>query len=105
MNMNNDNLTTPFEESSHLNNMNNTVPNILSMKDWLTIQSIQSSYMLAFQPESTLFSYDCSDIVSIISYWSQVKNQIALHFIEFFRQIDEFKVLNEDDRFAVKLAN
>jgi hypothetical protein len=102
MNMNNDDLTNPFEESNHLNKMNNTLPQILSMKDWPTIQS---SYMRAFRHESTPCSYNCSDILSTISCWSQVKNQIALHFIDFFRQIDEFKILNGDDRFALVKHN
>jgi hypothetical protein len=47
-----DDLPVAFDASSHWNKINNMSAHILPMKDWLAIQSIQSSYLLAFQHQS-----------------------------------------------------
>ncbi len=42
-----------------------------------------------------------SDRASALISWSHFVNQMSLHFISFFRQIDEFKGLHADDRFIL----
>jgi hypothetical protein len=72
----------------------------LSIEDWLTIQSVQSSFVSVFHLPMELCKkhIDVSDRVSVLLSWSEISNQLALRFIDFFRQINEFQDLLIDDR-------
>jgi hypothetical protein len=69
--------------------------------DWLAIQNVESSFLLACQQPLPPFPYDFSDRKSFFVYLSQVKDQSALQFIAFLRQIKEFEALDKDDRFTL----
>ncbi len=74
---------------------------LLVEEDWLAIQTIDSSYLLACQHPPPSDSYVFSDRKSLFAYCSQVKDQHTLQFIAFLRQIKEFEALNEEDRFIL----
>ena len=70
--------------------------------DWTEIQNIRSSFLSIWPDGKTDHPYyDVSDRSSALISWSQMANQIALRFINFFRQIDEFESLHADDRFIL----
>ena len=74
----------------------------LCVKDWVSIQTIRSSFLSIFQsPNLQCFSCDIVDHASALISWSAFANQMALDLITFFRQIDEFEGLNGDDRFIL----
>lgn len=50
-------------------------------------------------------SMNVSDRISALISWSHVANENALRFIDFFRQIDQFEQLNDDDRFILVKSN
>jgi hypothetical protein len=75
----------------------------LSIEDWIKIESTKSSFMSYFQPHSAQSPqctayFNCSDRASALVSMSEFTNQIALRFINFFRQINEFQELLIDDR-------
>ncbi|CAF1593550.1 unnamed protein product [Rotaria sp. Silwood1] len=75
---------------------------MLSHQDRLTIENVQSSFLSYFQNENMqCFPIDATDHETALISWSQSANQIALRFISFFRQIDEFESLHADDRFIL----
>ncbi|UJR16570.1 hypothetical protein I4U23_003471 [Adineta vaga] len=80
--------------------MENLLFGTLSIEDWLTIESVRSSFLSMFQNlHPCQFVFDTSDQTSALVSWSQNTNQIALSFITFFRHIDEFENLDySDDR-------
>jgi hypothetical protein len=84
------------------NHMNNTSLEMLSIEDWMTVQSVRSSFLSVFRNDDEQCScVDVSDRVSALITWSQFVNQVALRFINFFRQINEFEGLDLDDRFIL----
>jgi len=89
-------------ESSDSNEMEKTLFETLAVEDWITIQSVRSSFVSIFQSENMDCPFnDSLDRGSVFISWSQMVNQIALCFIRFCRQIDEFESLNADDRFIL----
>ncbi|CAF1635612.1 unnamed protein product [Adineta ricciae] len=78
--------------------MDNTLFGTLSIEDWLTIENVRSSFLSTFQNlNRSLFTIDTSDQNSALISWSHNTNQLALTFINFFRQIDEFENLNDNN--------
>jgi hypothetical protein len=74
----------------------------LTPEDWTEIQNIRSSFLSIWPDGKTDCPYyDVSDRSSALISWSQMANQIALRFISFFRQIDDFESLHADDRFIL----
>ena len=75
----------------------------LSVEDWVTIQTVQSSFLSYFQGPAPLCTncIDLTDRASALISWSQFASHIGLRFISFFRQIDEFEGLHGDDRFIL----
>jgi hypothetical protein len=91
-----------LHESSDSNEMEKTLFETLSVEDWITIQGVRSSFLSIFQMENMDCPFNMSlDRVSAFISWSETVNQLALCFIRFFRQIDEFESLNADDRFIL----
>jgi len=89
-------------ESIDLNEMEEILLETLSIEDWITIQNIQSSFASTIQDDNANhLNVDLSNPVSAILSWLQTADQIALRFIRFFRQIDEFEGLDADDRFIL----
>jgi len=72
----------------------------LSVEDWVTMQSVQSSFVSVFELpiEQSGINIDLSNRVSALISWSEFSNQLFLRFIDFFRQINEFQGLLLDDR-------
>ncbi|CAF1095278.1 unnamed protein product [Rotaria sordida] len=91
-----------INENIDLNQMKEFSLEMLTLQDQLTIEHVQKSFISYFQNEDLLcFPIDVKDHGDAIISWSQSANQIALRFISFFRQIDEFESLNDDDRFIL----
>jgi len=102
MEMDKDNTDIFLDEIIDLNEVDDRSLEILSVEDWTTIETIQSSFVSIFQEEKMESSYEnASDPASALISWSQYANKIALSFIKFFRQIDEFEGLHVDDRFIL----
>jgi hypothetical protein len=100
MDMDNDNNV--LHETIDSNVMGETLFETLSVKDWITIQCLRSSFLSMFENGNIQCPFsDSTDRVSGLISWSQMANQVALCFIDFFRQIDEFKDLHDDDRFIL----
>ena len=77
----------------------------LSTKDRAFLDSINSSYLQHVSCDPSSFHYDPTDPSSVIHCWSEIRSQTALNFIGFFRQIDEFVHLNQNDRFFLVKYN
>jgi hypothetical protein len=92
-----------LDENTNSNQLEYTLFETLSIEDWIIIQSVRSSFLSVFQIPTEKFSsfIDLSDRDSALISYSQFCSQIALRFIQFFRQIDEFESLNADDRFIL----
>ncbi len=102
MDLDKDDDITVLHESTDLNEMEEILLETLSIEDWITIQNIQSSFSSIMQDDNAHnFNIDLSNPVSALVSWSQTADQIALRFISFFRQIDEFEGLHTDDRFIL----
>ena len=88
------------DQNNDFNGMEDILFGSLSVEDWATIQNLQSSFISFFQiPKSRgIDIIDLSDRVSALVTWSTFINQLAMRFINFFRQISEFEHLNLDDR-------
>ncbi|UJR12258.1 hypothetical protein I4U23_016435 [Adineta vaga] len=90
-------------KNEDLNGMENILFGTLSIEDWFTIESVRSSFLSTFQNLNLYqFTIDTSDQASALVSWSENTNQIALAFIDFFRQIDEFEnLIDNDDRLSL----
>ncbi|CAF1175641.1 unnamed protein product [Rotaria magnacalcarata] len=96
-----DHNVTP-DENMKSNATERAPSTMFSLQDRITIQNIGSSFISSFQTEDIrCSSFDVSDRASALISWSRVANEIALRFISFFRQIDEFESLHADDRFIL----
>ncbi len=91
-----------LDENIDLNEMNQISLELMSMEDWITIESIRSAFLSNFQNDGLhQHSLDMSDRTSALISWSYIANQHALSVIKFFRQINEFEGLHADDRFIL----
>jgi hypothetical protein len=100
MDENNGNIV--FHESNGINDMEDILFETLSVEEWLTIQSLQLSFSSNFQSTHPKFCHiDLTDRTSALISWSQAVNGNILSCINFFRQMDEFENLHEDDRFTL----
>ena len=72
----------------------------LSIEDWITIESVKSAFVSSFYcPIVQCTHYmDLTNRGSALISWSEFSNQMALRFIDFFRQINDFQDLILDDR-------
>ena len=95
-----DNNNHVLETINESNGIEDILLGTLSIEDWLTIQSVQSSFISTFQIPKEQFAnvINLSDRVSALFSWLQFSNQLALRFVNFFRQITEFEDLCLDDR-------
>ena len=74
----------------------------LSVEEWLTIQNMQLLFSSTFQNPHPIFTHlDLNDRTSALITWSQATNGNVLSCINFFRHMDEFENLHEDDRFTL----
>jgi len=107
MEMNKDDDDDIFlDENTNLNQMEYTLFETLPFEDWIVIQSVRSSFLSVFEIEEEQCScMDVSDRVSALIGWSKLANRVALRFVNFFGQIDEFKDLHLDDRFILMKYN
>jgi hypothetical protein len=102
MNMNQDNDNNILHESSGFSQMGEILFDTLSVEDWITIQSVRSLFSSTFQDDHVQCPFDDRvDRASAFISWSERANQVALLFINFFRQIGEFEGLHGDDRFIL----
>jgi hypothetical protein len=102
MDMDQDCDNTILQNSTTSNEVEDISLRTLCVEDWITIQNIRSSFLSICQNNITNYSsVDASDRNSALLTWSQIANQTALRFINFFRQIDEFEGLHADDRFIL----
>ena len=99
--MNKNNSTACSYERINSNEIANVSSKSLHIEDWLAIQVIESSYLLAFQQPPLPSPHDFSDRKSFIGYWSKVRDEGTLQLIAFLRQIKEFEALGEDDRLTL----
>ncbi len=97
-----DNSNIIIDGNIDSNEMEDPLLKMLCVEDWIVVQNVRSSYLSIFQTDVTKYSsVDVSNRTSALICWSQIANQIALCFINFFRRIDEFESLNGDDRFIL----
>ena len=75
----------------------------LDVNDWLTIECVRLSFLTIFDVPTTQLTdvLDLSDRTSALITYSQFVDEIALRFINFFRQIEQFEHLNIDDRLVL----
>jgi hypothetical protein len=91
-----------IHESTNSNQTNDTLLEMLSAKDLVAIQSMRSSFVSIFQDHNIQCScIDVSNRISALISWSEFVSRSTLHFINFFRQINEFENLHTDDRFIL----
>jgi hypothetical protein len=93
---------TLIHQSTVVNTMVDISLETLSVEDWLTIQSVRSSFSLNFPSGNIQCPHaDALDRVSALISWSHFINTLSLSFINFLRRIDEFESLHADDRFIL----
>ena len=92
-----------LRDSTDLNEMISSLLEPLTAEDLLVIHNIQLSFTSIFENQCEKFIdiIDLSDRTSALISWSQLVHLIGLRFISFFRLIDEFESLHEDDRFIL----
>ena len=94
-----DDETLDFQENVEIDDMEETLFGILSVQDWLTIETIQSLFVSTMQDDNApKFTIDAFDRDRAVVTCLQSADQTALHFINFFRQMNEFESLDADDR-------
>lgn len=82
--------------------MNELLVENLSVEDWITIENVRSLFLSIIQDDNAnYFSLDISNTTSAVTSWSHIAEQIALRYINFFRQIHDFEDLDADDRFIL----
>ncbi|CAF0960324.1 unnamed protein product [Adineta ricciae] len=95
-------ITNIFSQEISQNFLIDSKHEDLSIEDWITIDNIRSNYSSIFSNEKAkTFSFNMSDRISALIYWSEIVNERILKLISYFRQIDEFEQLNLDDRFLL----
>jgi hypothetical protein len=90
-----------LQEGNESNEIEDILFGTLSIEDWITIESVQSSFVSIFQfpmEGPTIDQIDLSNLTSALLSWSAHANLVALRLIDFFRQINEFQGLLLDDR-------
>ncbi len=102
MDVDEDKDNTLIHQSTVVNTMVDISLETLSVEDWLTIQSVRSSFSLNFPSGNIQCPHaDALDRVSALISWSHFINTLSLSFINFLRRIDEFESLHADDRFIL----
>ena len=100
--MNENNGNNVFHESNDINDMEDILFETLSVEEWLTIQNMQLLFSSTFQNSHPKFTHmDLNDRSAALISWSQAINGNILNCINFFRHMDEFENLHEDDRFTL----
>ncbi|CAF1193689.1 unnamed protein product [Adineta ricciae] len=79
---------------------------ILSIEDWLIVESVRRSFLTTFETEDIpSLNFDVADTSSALMELSQFSHSITLRFISFIREINEFHNLHIDDRFSLVKYN
>ena len=69
---------------------------------WLSIENFRTRFLSTFPTNNQFcFQLDVSDRKSALISWTQSANHLAVSVINYFRQIEEFEQLNNDDRFLL----
>ena len=72
----------------------------LSIEYWFSIENIRTRFLSTFAYKDKIcFDLDVSDRKSALISWTQGANDLAISVINYFRQIEEFEQLHNDDRF------
>ncbi|CAF1478736.1 unnamed protein product [Adineta steineri] len=100
MDMNKDNNNI-VQQNDDINGLEDMLFGTLSIEDWLTIENVRSLFVSNFQNKVPLDTNSVTDQTSGLVVWSHWASQMALQFIKFFGQIDEFEKLNDEDRFIL----
>ncbi|UJR13069.1 hypothetical protein I4U23_000093 [Adineta vaga] len=102
INLNENNHLLDTTDDIDLDEMENISWDILSIEDWLIIESVRCSFLTNFGFEAGLsLNIDAEDTSFALLELSQFSHAITLRFINFFREIDEFNNLDIDDRFIL----
>lgn len=89
-----------INEDEHLNEKQSSES--LSIEDWLTIENVRTSFVTTFEKDEKNYSHvDLSNAENGLITWSHFFSDLAMRFICFFRQIDQFENLHADDRFIL----
>lgn len=97
-----DSPTIDVDENIDIREMEEILLETLSVDDWLAVENLRTAFLSVFQKLHMNYSaVDLSSPASSLLTWSQCFNEVALHFIEFYRHIDEFEHINADDRFTL----
>lgn len=88
------------DQNNQLNGIEDLFFGTLPIEDWIIIENLQTSFISLFQiPDSFRPPFPpFVDRFSAFMTWSNFTNQLALQFIDFFRQINEFEEFPLDDR-------
>ncbi|CAF1686778.1 unnamed protein product, partial [Adineta ricciae] len=89
------------DESVHF--QPNILMKTLSIAEHVTIENVRSLFLSMFRNDTITrcMRIDVSNRACALTSWSYFLHEIFLSFINFFRQTDEFKCLNGDDRFLL----
>jgi hypothetical protein len=89
-------------ENSDSDQMEEILFDTLSVEHWIQTENVRSLFLSMCHSDNMQCPFkDVQDRVSGLIAWSKMANQMALCFINFFRQIDEFQGLHVDDRFIL----
>ena len=73
--------------------------NLLSEEDYLTIENLRSAFISIFgEDREQCACFDVTDQTSALISCSEFIQKLALRFINYFRQIEQFEKLDIDDR-------
>ena len=73
-----------------------------SIEDWILIENLQSTFVSVFQTDFTKTHVEnVNNHISALIYWSHIVESVVMNFIEYFRRIEHFERLNNDDRFIL----
>lgn len=91
-----------FDEILATNSIDTILFDALSADDHKTIDHLRNSFVTIFPRENRqCAAIDTTDHTTALLSWSQFATEIVLRYIDFFRQVDEFEQLNNDDRFVL----
>lgn len=77
-----------------------------SLEYWIEAEILRSHYSTIFSTDEFCHGkIDLSNRLSALATWSQMASETAIKLIDFFRQVDRFEYLNNDDRFFLIKSN
>ncbi|CAF1046030.1 unnamed protein product [Adineta steineri] len=85
-----------------LNQVKDVSLETLSVEDWISIENVRTAFLSIFEnAHADCACNNVSDRTNALISWSQFVSKISLNLIKYFRQIDEFENLHNDDRFLL----